>query len=202
MTGLPSENDPLVLADGTKIDPATGAALRNQIEIPTNREAVERVVSVSRELIDLPAPPAHMNVMSLVAMYEFMGLRTEDIGIATGLVLTQIEQIKAHESYAKVVEMITESVLAADTDDVRQMIAKHTMTAAQRIGTLMDSESDAISLAASKDILDRSGHRPADVVEHRHMMEGALTIVHVKRDESDSLPTLELEGVEVEEEQV
>lgn len=189
---LPDANDPLVLADGSRIDPATGSIIKNHVVVPTASEAVEKVTSIRRELIDLPAPPAQMNVMSLVAMYGLMGIRSDDIAIAIGLTLDQVEQIKKHESFGKVVETITEAVLEADSDTVRQLITKNTMNAAERVGALMHSENEAVSLAASKDVLDRGGHRPVDVIEHRHQMEGALTIVHVKRDETDSLPVLDL----------
>jgi hypothetical protein len=37
-------------------------------------------------------------------------------------------------------------------------------------------------MAAARDILDRSGHRPSDVVEHRHRMDGGLVIEIVRRD--------------------
>jgi hypothetical protein len=48
-----------------------------------------------------------------------------------------------------------------------------------------------LAFKASQDILDRAGHRPADVIEHRHRMEDSLNIVITKRDETKQLPTLE-----------
>tara|TARA_R110000803_G_scaffold118785_1_gene187133 strand:- start:508 stop:705 length:198 start_codon:yes stop_codon:yes gene_type:complete len=44
-----------------------------------------------------------------------------------------------------------------------------------------NAKSDDLQLAAAKDILDRDGHRPADIVEHRHTIEGGLQIEYVDR---------------------
>jgi hypothetical protein len=49
-------------------------------------------------------------------------------------------------------------------------------------------------MSAARDILDRSGHRPADVVEHRHRMDGGLVIEVVRRD-AVSVPTIDMGGV-------
>jgi hypothetical protein len=48
-------------------------------------------------------------------------------------------------------------------------------------------------MAAAKDVLDRSGHRPSDVVEHRHRMDGGLVIEIVKRDGAQ-MPVIDMES--------
>ena len=45
----------------------------------------------------------------------------------------------------------------------------------------LDAGSRTDRMSAARDILDRSGHRPADVVEHRHRVDGGLVIEYVKR---------------------
>ena len=40
------------------------------------------------------------------------------------------------------------------------------------------------ALDAAKDVLDRGGHRPVDIVEHINRMDGELRIVHIKKDEN------------------
>jgi hypothetical protein len=50
------------------------------------------------------------------------------------------------------------------------------------------------SLAAAKDILDRSGFRPSDRVEHVHKFEDELRIVYVKE---QTMPMIELNLKEI-----
>ena len=48
----------------------------------------------------------------------------------------------------------------------------------------MENAAPKFALEAAKDILDRGGHRPVDIVEHINRMDGELRIVHIKKDES------------------
>ena len=53
-------------------------------------------------------------------------------------------------------------------------------------------------LNAAKDLLDRAGHRAVDVVEHRHSMEGQLTIKVIKEVKTPAkMPsiTIDAEGI-------
>jgi hypothetical protein len=45
-------------------------------------------------------------------------------------------------------------------------------------------------MTAAKDVLDRAGQRPVDIIEHRHKMEGGLTIEYV--DKKDDIPTIDI----------
>jgi len=57
------------------------------------------------------------------------------------------------------------------------------------------SESDAKNaLKAAQDILDRAGHRPADIVMHQHKVEGGLKIEYISRKIDTVLPVVEIEG--------
>jgi hypothetical protein len=56
----------------------------------------------------------------------------------------------------------------------------------------MEEGTRADRMAAARDILDRSGHRPSDVVEHRHRMDGGLVIEIVRRDGA-VVPTIEMD---------
>ena len=62
---------------------------------------------------------------------------------------------------------------------------------------MMDEEG-ALGFAAAKDILDRAGHRPADVVEHRHRLDNSLQIEIIRKDENTaSLPVIDAEFEEL-----
>ena len=76
-------------------------------------------------------------------------------------------------------------------EDVRTLFVQGSRNAASRMVGLMNSESESIQIAAAKDILDRAGQRPADVVEHRHRMENSLRIEVVKKDSLEDIPVIE-----------
>ena len=78
--------------------------------------------------------------------------------------------------------------------DVRGMFVEKSRRAADVMFELLDSDSEATKGAAAKDVLDRAGQRPIDVIEHRHKMEGGLTIEYVEK--KDDIPTIDVEAEE------
>lgn len=187
-----SRIDCLILADGTSIDVKDGREIipepveRPQtqfIAVPSNTELVQREVQVRRRLMDLPDIPSNMNALALVFCYSSFGLADDDISQITQLSIETIERIRSLEAYQKLSTDITESILAQDADDVRGIIARHARSAASKLVGLLDHRDDGLRVLAIRDVLDRSGHRPADIVEHRVRMEGGLVIKHVKQED-------------------
>lgn len=199
---LADDLEPLVLADGRKIDPATGKVIKEQrssafVEVPAPSVAQDIVVRARKSVADLPAAPEQMTGVGLVAFYTLFGLDDVSISIAIGnrLTVDQIKNVRKLEVYKQFMDEARTSLLAAEQDSVREVLTKHSMKAAERIVTLSDSDNDVLSFKASQDILDRTGHRPADIVEHRHSMENALNIVFIKRDANEQLPFIDAEIV-------
>jgi hypothetical protein len=193
---LAAPNEPLVLADGTKIDPATGKVIKEQVsrfvEVPSGREAQRTVARTKRKLADMPAPPQQMNALSVVLTYTMTGLSDDDIAIATGLTTEQVERMRTLEAYTQLHELVSKSLVDQDADNVRTLFTANAKNAASRMLQLADSENETVAIRAAADILDRAGHRPADVVEHRHAMEGGLTIRVIKQDDTQQVPTIDL----------
>lgn len=184
----------MTLADGTVIDMVTGRPLRQSqmIEIPTHQEAVRELTRVRKRVHDLPEPPEKMNAISLVAMYHLFGLSDNDIAYVTGLTEQQVGNIRVLEAFGEIIEAATQNLLAEDTDKVRDLIAANATGAVRTLVDALQSQDEKVSLVAAKDILDRSGHRPADVVEHRHKIDGGLTIEYIKRDPGNDIPALDV----------
>jgi hypothetical protein len=195
---LPTSDQALVLADGTTIDPTTGEIIGTEspttryVELPTESEASRLVTRVRLSIADLPAPPEQMNAISVVIMYTIMGLSEIDISIVAGMTVSQIEHIKMLSAFEEAYGICVSSVMERDTQEVNDLLQRASKGAARRIAEMVNSPNEAASFAASKDVLDRSGHRPVDVVEHRHRLDGDLRITHIKRDESTTAPTLEV----------
>ena len=74
-----------------------------------------------------------------------------------------------------------DSVVRNDLDHVRNLFVINSQVAAARVIAEVNNVEPEVALRASKDVLDRAGHRPADVVEHRHLVEGGLTIEYVDK---------------------
>lgn len=181
--------DELQLANGKKIDTLTGKVVRSVdgqrdglLTVPSEREAVEKILNSRKRLIDLPVPPAQMNGLAVIVSYSIMGLSDEDICTALSLTQEQLGRIYVSDAFIEVKNTIIDTILEADTENVRQMFVQHSASAARRVATLAQyAEDEKVQLKASQDILDRAGHRPVDVHEHRVQVEGGLRIEYIEK---------------------
>lgn len=195
-------NGKIVNADGTITDPKAEAeqeATRKANEDLLIKVAAENVarsleVTVQRKLADMPAEPRVMNTVAVVLSYTLFGVSVAEIAVATGMTEEQVKSICAHDAYGKMRETIIQTIVNAETDNVRDMITSHSRHAAKSlVDTLLTTKSEANRIVVAKDILDRAGHRPADVVEHRHKMDGGLTIEIIHKDKRNEMPVIDLE---------
>lgn len=194
---LPRRDTPLQLADGRVVRPDgsvedPNAQRPQMVEVPTHAEAQRIVTATRRKLSELPEVPRTMNAVGIVLSYTLYGLDDEEISIATGLSVEQIGRIKVDDPYTQMHTAIVRTILDSETEVVRDLFTKQARNAAKVVVSAMEEGTRADRMAAAKDILDRSGHRPSDVVEHRHRMDGGLVIEIVKR-EGATLPTIEMD---------
>lgn len=195
--------DPLKLADGTLVYPDgrivqsgdTGSTAVSRevsiVAVPTNREAQRLVVETRKKLADLPDVPKTMNAVSIVLSYSLFGLDADEIALATNLPVERIEKIKSTDAYTSMHDEVVRSIVAAESNDVRDLFIKQSRTAAATMFDALAAGKASDRIMAAKDILDRSGFRPNDVVEHRHRLDGGLTIEIVRKDEV-VLPTIDM----------
>ena len=204
---LPAADQPLKLADGTLVYPdkrvvrpdgkqhiAGGEDIRTDkrmVAVPTHHEARELVIKAKRRIADLPETPKTMNTVNVVLLYTLYGLDNIDIALATGLSEHQVGQIKMLDAFNQMRQTIIDTVLTAELDDLRQMLQQKARMALEEQLRLLEDGKQEVRFAAAKDILDRAGMRPVDVVEHRHKMEGGLRIVVEERN-ADAAPTLDI----------
>lgn len=200
---LPVDDEPLVLADGTKIDPTSGKVIREKsngfVSIPSPSEAQKIIARTKLTVADLPLPPKQLSGVALVAFYTLFGLNDRDICIAVDNQLTveQIENIRTLDVYIEFMTNAKANILHTETETVRDIFQQKAKTAAQKIVELAESENDVLAFKASQDLLDRAGHRPADIIEHRHKMEDALNIVFITKDETQKMPIIDVTAEEV-----
>lgn len=194
---MENKHNILELADGTKIDTLTGKRIRNELTsftVPTNSEAQQIVIEARRKLTDLPALPATMTPIAVVIAYSMFGLDNTEIAVATNLTVSQVTNIKMLPEYETMYNNIIEQVMKAESNNVRNMFVKHSKRMADKVMQIAEeSESDMVALVAAKDILDRAGHRPADmIIENRNKTENELRIVFVKKDETPTIPMIDI----------
>ncbi len=194
---LADPDEPLVLADGTRINPVTGGVIRDKVdrggfvEIPSASKAQAIVAKTRRSLNELPVPSKQMNGISLVLFYSAWGLADQDIAIALAISIDQVKTIKELPVYQTLSDDLLKNVLEYESNDIRVYMQQNAKTAAQKIVNLTQEEG-ALGFAASKDVLDRAGFRPADVIEHKHTKENALRIEIVEPERGlDDIPSID-----------
>jgi hypothetical protein len=183
-------NEPLVLADGTKINPIDGTIIEDLIEVPNHSQAVKLVTKTRRRIADLPDIPARMHVVGAVLSYRLFGLDDTEIALATGMTVEQVGRIIMSDAYTTLHTAVVDGISQNEAGSVRDLFSQGARKAAATVLKLAETP-NALGFRAAKDVLDRSGMRPADVVEHRHRMDGELQIVHIRRDKQDEIPIIE-----------
>jgi len=189
---LPTHNEPLRLADGRLVYPNGDIVAPAPVAIAEP----ERILParVRRKANDLPAPAQQMNAIAVVLCYALYGLDDEEIAVATKLNAEQVGRIRDCDPYTQMHDAIMRTAMDRESDVVRDVFTKNARRAAATMVDALDAGARADRMAAARDILDRSGHRPADVVEHRHRMDGGLVIEIVRRDEHAQIPTIDVEA--------
>lgn len=192
--------EPLVLADGRKIDPTTGKVMKESnkqagfIEVPSGTEAQALVVKTRKTVADLPLPPEQLNAVGLVAFYTLFGLPDVEISLATNgkLTIEQIKNIRETDAYKEFMSVAKTNIIETATDQVRELFQQNAKGAAHKIISIAAEDDGVLGFKAAQDVLDRAGHRPADIVEHRHKMEDALNIVFIHKNEGQEVPTIDV----------
>jgi hypothetical protein len=199
---LPLGTEPLQLADGTMINPISGAVMSAidsiVTEVPNTEEMQRDIVASRKRIHDLPVPPKQMNTLSLVLMYSLFGLDNSDISNILSIDIEQLQNIKMNDAYNTLSTQIVNTIVESDTNSIRDMFAMNSRRSAQLfVDTVANPEMGITTrMTAANNILDRAGHRAADIVEHRHKVEGGLTIEYIKNDEQD-IPTIDITPQEV-----
>lgn len=184
ITNLPNADEVVRLASGAILHPDGTVEMprKHYVEVPSNTE-VDRIVKARRKLSDLPAPPTQMNGIGLIIAYSLFGLDDYEIAEATKISEEGVRKIKEGPLYATMMEQIATSLVSSETENVRHMFSRHAKMAATKMVDLVQSDNDGIAYKAAADILDRAGHRPADVHEHRVLSDSMLTIKFIRNEE-------------------
>lgn|SRR5690606_18110460 len=195
---LPSHNEKgskIVSASEVKqieLEKEVTQELQEVLRDPIDNEFTE---TYKRTLADVETDYARMNIVMLVLAYTTWGLDEYAISQILSVRQEQIEGIKGSDIYIRTRQELIDALRYAETASVHGYLASKAQAAAKAVATLLTNPSADTRLAAAKDILDRSGFRPADRVEHVHKFEDELRIRYVSDDVST--PTIDLNAEDV-----
>lgn len=189
--------DHIELADGTKVSTSTGQVIREKKErttSPSFSSAPTANEMITTRLSDLPASPRQMNGVAALIVYRLLGMPESDIAEALGTDIEKIKAIAASSLFTDLYSKVSNQVMDLNSESIRVRFAAMSRDALNKVYEIMSDSDDKNALKAAQDILDRAGHRPADIIMHRHQVEGGLKIEYISRKIDAQLPVIELEG--------
>jgi len=190
--------DHIELADGTKVSTTTGEVIREKKE-KTASPSFTSVAPTANEMIttrlsDLPVSPKQMNGIAALIVYRLLGMPESDIAEALGTDVEKIKAIAATPIFTELFGKVSNQVMDLNSESIRVRFAAMSRDALNKVYEIMSDSDDKNALKAAQDILDRAGHRPADIIMHRHQVEGGLKIEYISRKIDTVLPVVEIEG--------
>ena len=189
--------DHIELADGTKVSTSTGQVIREKKErttSPSFSSAPTANEMITTRLSDLPASPRQMNGVAALIVYRLLGMPESDIAEALGTDIEKIKAIADSSLFTDLYGKVSNQVMDLNSESIRVRFAAMSRDALNKVYEIMSDSDDKNALKAAQDILDRAGHRPADIIMHRHQVEGGLKIEYISRKIDAQLPVIELEG--------
>lgn len=178
---LARAGDPLVLANGEIIEPEPDEELEESPDssLPQTAVPFKAYRPIARRVLnDLRAPTNSINVACVVCMYTLLGISDSEICEATGLDGSQVMRVRDARIYSEVFENIMRELINANSEYIECRIASYSGRALDNIAHIAThSKKENNKLFASKDLLDRAGHRPQDNASRQNTGMNELHIV-------------------------
>lgn len=202
----------LRLRDGTMIDPETREPVASPLQEdspksedhndgyvppPASPLELDIVAQDRKSIMDLTLTPPQMAMVNNVLVLTLWGMPDDEIATCSSCSVDNVQQIRGLDEYASMKQSLTIGLYAAVNETVQGKLTLASLTATDRVVETLEANSTELRLAAAKDVLDRSGFRPADRVEHVHTIgnDAELTIRVTRDSDKDKIPTIDLETV-------
>lgn len=191
---LARPGDPLVLNDGTIVheDPKPRPLdARKSVDPATFRPQHKR------NLNELPAPPKTMNVVAVVFLYTMMGVGDREIADALGTTVPELDAMRQHTAYAEAFEAILNTFISSNSDMLQSRIAAYSHDALTSMAQLSsEGKMERSRFEASRDLLDRAGVSPKEVMMKNAQSMSGMRIIMVDGDAKVNIevePEMDLE---------
>lgn len=200
VNALARVGDPLVTADGKKINPDGYA---NGKKLPT--EAPALVLDAAnfrplkkRSLKEMPGEVGMINAIAAVFMYTMLGVGDREMGDALSLSSTQIDEVRKHPAYKECFDMVVSEFINKNSDLLAARIAAYSHSALDVVGELSTSgKKEETRLKASTDLLDRAGVRAKDIADKGSTNKSELRIIVVDNSKDKNINlSLDTEGLD------
>lgn len=180
--------------------PVSKSSKSKEVEIIEEDEDEELHLELAplsrRSLHDITIPKKQMAVVCMAIMYKNWGLPDDEIALAIGITPDALDHVRNLDMYIRLETDLIESLRAAYMQSVEGVFQKASLLAAKKMVSMVNSHAADIAIASAKDVLDRSGHRPADKIEHSIRMEQDLTIRILRQeDEEKHFQTIDMEAL-------
>lgn len=206
----------ITLADGTVIDTKTGRQANLPVpsveDIPVDDTAdidltpadekigrQRRPIGNHVKLIELGSTPKLIVPTAVVLTLTLTGIADSEICVLLSITPTQLARIRGLDVYDDMRSRMIGKLRDSDKDQIRQKLYNTAETAAKRLSSLVDSRDEKIQLAAANSILDRTGHKAADILEVRHSFDNEMRVRIIDDSKNTDIPTIDLtanEGTE------
>ena len=141
-----------------------------------------------RVLSELRAPPDMLNVTIVVLSYTLLGISDTEISDVTKLSGDQILHVRSSRIYADLFENIMRELINANSEYIECRISAYSGMALGNIAEIAArTRNTGYRLAASKDLLDRAGHRPQDNASRQNSGMNELHIVITEPNDADNI---------------
>jgi len=207
----------LPLANGLVIDTRTGQAIIPstspeaviQQQTTRTKQPPEAAVvrgrdrnnrSIRRGLVDLPADTKAVTTTGVVWLYFILGINDAEIADATGLKLSQVDMIKGLQLFQQLDHLIKDNLATLEADNVQKRIERMSSKALDGLEDILEDEETkpATKARVYMNMLDRGGFSPKQVMEHRHSLEGGLTIRHIREiAQPKQMPSIDVDAKDV-----
>lgn len=202
------------LADGTLIDPLTRQPVAPHVPGPVDDERnlsgvegdgvgfvdaqTDNTIAPleRRSILDLTLNAQQMAVINNVLVYTMWGLPDDEIAIQCGCTLQEVHTVRDLQEYNQMRDALIGGIRASYTSSAHGVISKSAVAAAQAVVHTLRNGSSRMKFDAARDILDRSGHRPADhagiSINLNKGTDDQLVIRVVREQDRPHIPTLDI----------
>lgn len=195
----------LRLADGSLIDPLTRVPISPETHVdddgvdadssPMTPSVGTIVPTVRRSLHDLKLSKHQMAIINNVLVYTLWGLPDDEIAIQCSCSLNDVFAVRELSEYGLMHDSLVGGLRASYMATAQGIISNAATDAAHVVVKAAKKASGRMQFDAARDILDRSGHRPADHASlSLSINDGGddLVIRVVRESEKPVLPTIDM----------
>lgn len=193
---LAQPGDPLVLPDGQIIEPDEQYEDEDEVAARKMRRSLDPAsfrAQKRRSAKEMPAPPSVMNAVAVVFTGTMLGLGDREMCEQLKITAEELEQVRSHSAYAEVFETVLGEFLSANAELLQSRLAAYSHSALTQVHTIAKSgKNETNRLNASRDILDRAGHRAQDNQKRGQSGVNELRIVYI---DEEKQTRIEINGV-------